>query len=62
MTHTTRFVALNRHLPTGRIEPDHFTITEKELPEPHDGRLLLRPIAFSIDATPRGQLTGVEGG
>ncbi|GAA4201758.1 MDR family NADP-dependent oxidoreductase [Actinocatenispora rupis] len=61
MSHTTRFVSLNRHIPTGRIEPDHFTIQTKNLPNLTNGQLLLRPIVFSLDATLRGQLTGQEG-
>ncbi|MFJ8228498.1 zinc-binding dehydrogenase [Streptomyces sp. NPDC094448] len=57
----TRFVSLSRHLPTGRIEPDLFTLTTKELPGLRDGQLLLRPLAFSVDATLRGRLTGIDG-
>jgi hypothetical protein len=60
VTHT-RFVSLSRHLPTGRIEPGLFTLTTKELPRLRDGQLLLRPLAFSVDATLRGQLTGNDG-
>jgi hypothetical protein len=56
-----RFVSLNRHLPTGRIDADDFTIQTKDVPDLLDGQLLLRPIAFSIDPAIRGQLTGVEG-
>lgn len=61
MPRTTRFVSLNRHLPTGPVEPGIFTIATRELPELKDGQLLLRPIVFSVDATLRGQLSGVEG-
>ncbi|MCI2417947.1 NADP-dependent oxidoreductase [Saccharopolyspora sp. K220] len=60
MTRTTRIVSLNRYLPTGRVEPEHFTIRTKELPDLTDGEMLLRPIAFSVDATLRGQLTGQD--
>jgi NADPH-dependent curcumin reductase CurA len=61
MTRTTRFVSLNRHLPTGRVEAGDFTIERKDVPDVEEGQLLLRPVAFSIDPTMRGQLTGVEG-
>jgi NADPH-dependent curcumin reductase CurA len=61
MTRTTRFVSLKRHVPTGRVDADDFTVEQKDVPDPEEGQLLLRPVAFSIDPTTRGQLTGVEG-
>ncbi|MFE3170099.1 zinc-binding dehydrogenase [Amycolatopsis sp. NPDC059090] len=53
-------MSLNRYLPVGRVEPEHFTVATKRLPELQDGQVLLRPLAFSVDATLRGQVTGDE--
>jgi len=61
MTRESMFVSLNRYRPTGRIDADDFTVQTRELAELEDGQLLLRPVAFSIDPTIRGQLTGVDG-
>jgi len=61
VSRSTRFVALNRHLPAGRVNPEQFTLATKELPELDADQLLLHPIAFSVDPTLRGQLTGIEG-
>jgi NADPH-dependent curcumin reductase CurA len=57
----TRYVKLNRHLRAGPVTPDLFDIDTRVVPKPERGQLLLRPIAFSIDATLRGQLSGEEG-
>jgi hypothetical protein len=47
--------------PGWSVEPDHFTIGTRDVLEPRAGQLLLRPVAFSVDPTLRGQLTGVDG-
>jgi NADPH-dependent curcumin reductase CurA len=48
-------------LPSGPTTPDVVSVQAKEVPDLDAGQLLLRPLAFSVDATLRGQLTGVEG-
>lgn len=58
---STRYVALRHHLQHGAVTPDLFGVATKALPELTDGQLLLKPIAFSLDATLRGQLSGRDG-
>jgi NADPH-dependent curcumin reductase CurA len=47
----TKFVSLDRYLPSGPITPDVVSVQAKEVPDLDAGQLLLRPLAFSVDAT-----------
>ncbi len=45
-------------LPTGELLPEHFKLTETEMPVPGEGEVLLRVILMSIDAANRSWLRG----
>lgn len=45
-------------LPKDRLTPDHFKLTEAQMPEPGDGEVLLRVILMSIDAANRSWMKG----
>jgi hypothetical protein len=60
MPRTTRFISLREYVPAGRVRPEHFQTATKDIPDPVDGQIVLRPTIFSLDPTLRGQLTGVD--
>ncbi|MET8983154.1 NADP-dependent oxidoreductase [Streptomyces sp. NPDC004539] len=60
MTHTSSFVWLNQYVPSGPVEPWHFSTSTRELPDLREGQVLARPVVFSVDPTLRGQLTGID--
>ncbi|MEQ6250849.1 NADP-dependent oxidoreductase [Sulfitobacter sp. HNIBRBA3233] len=45
-------------LPKGALKPEHFTLSEAEMPTPGAGEVLLRVILMSIDAANRSWLQG----
>ncbi len=47
-----------RALPEGRLGPEHFEMTEAEMPVPGHGEVLLRSIVMSIDAANRSWMKG----
>ena len=44
--------------PTGRLGPEHFSMTEGAVPEPQDGEVLLRVRYISLDAANRAWMAG----
>lgn len=57
---TARFVSLNQYVPTGPVKPDHFTVATRDVRDPREGEVVLRPLVFSLDPTVRGRLTGTD--
>jgi NADPH-dependent curcumin reductase CurA len=55
MTNTVVRVA---ELPTAELGPDHFEVTEAEMPEPGPNEVLLRTLYMSIDAANRAWMQG----
>lgn len=45
-------------LPSGELRPDHFALTETDLPTAGEGEVLLRTILMSIDAANRSWMKG----
>ncbi|MBW3654186.1 MAG: hypothetical protein KY433_11535 [Actinobacteria bacterium] len=45
-------------LPTGTLEPRHFSLGRSEVPEPADGEVLCRTILLSIDPANRAWMQG----
>ena len=54
---TNRQIIINE-LPKGALTPEHYTLSETEMPVPGDGEVLLRVILMSIDAANRAWLQG----
>jgi NADPH-dependent curcumin reductase CurA len=53
-----RFVTLAQRVQEGQLLASHFSLRDRDIPSVKDGRLLLRPIVFSVDPAMRGEITG----
>jgi NADPH-dependent curcumin reductase CurA len=52
---------LKRYLHNERVTASHFEVKTNDIAPLQDGQVLLRPVAFSMDPTLRGQMTSIEG-
>lgn len=55
---TTNQQVLIDSLPSGKLSTDNYRLTESPMPEPGDGEVLIRTIAFAITAGTRAGLQG----
>ncbi len=55
---TTNQQVLIDSLPTGKLRADNYRLVESEMPEPGEGEVLIRTIAFAITAGTRAGLQG----
>jgi NADPH-dependent curcumin reductase CurA len=60
-TQQTRYITLKRYIHNERVTASHFEVKTNDIAPLQDGEVLLRPVAFSMDPTLRGQMTGIDG-